>query len=156
MGRKNADKIAGNENLDKILTELQGAEGGYDMAEALVRLLNEVIGEVDGETIYVNVTFKEPEEEKETKFYFGMTANNADGKGTTTVDMEVFDDYSVEMNLPMNDLKANEITLEVAMNDVASLGCAGESKYHSQKINTGIDADGKLQKAGGEARCQQR
>lgn len=139
-----ADKIAGNENLDKILTELQGAEGGYDMAKALVRLLNEVIGEVDGETIYVNVTFEEPEEEKETKFYFGMTANNADGKGTTTVDMEVFDDYSVEMNLPMNDLKANEITLEVAMNDVASLGCAGESKYHSQKINTGIDADGKL------------
>lgn len=133
---------AESEKLQNILPDLQAAEGGYAMAQNMVQLINEMIASTNGSTIYVDMTFEEPVV-KETKFYAGITANNADGNGTTTVDMEVFDDYSLEVNLPMNEISASEVTLNVEMNNVASMGVEG-TKSHTQTISTGMTATGDL------------
>ena len=130
-------------DFQDVLTNIRDAETTYDMAAELVNMINAMVGSADGETIYVDFDFTTPVE-KSTKFYLGMTANNADGNGTTTVDMEVYDDYSLEINLPMNDLSAKEVTLNVSMTDVASLGTAGVTKSHTQTISTGMNATGKL------------
>lgn len=137
-----ADKLGQVEGIDTILSELRDAKSGYEMAEKVVKLVNELVGAANGSTIDVNFTFSEPVQ-KDTKFYFGVTANNADGNGTTTVDMEVFDDYSLEINLPMNKLSAKFVTLTAIMKNVGSLGVDG-TREHSQTINTGMTATGDL------------
>lgn len=129
------------EDFKNVLTDLQKADGGYAMASELVQMLNAMIASADGKVIEVGMTFTEPVE-KDTKFYLGVTAENAEKEGTTTVDMEVYDDYSLEINLPMNKISASSVKLEVAMNNVASLG--GGQKYHEQTINTGMTATGDL------------
>lgn len=138
----NADKLGEVEGLDTILEELRDAESGYAMAESVVKLVNELVGAADGSTIEVNFTFTEPVE-KATKFYFGVTANNAEGEGTTTVDLEVFDDYSLEINLPMNKISSAVVTLTAKMANVGSLGVEG-TREHSQTVNTGMTATGDL------------
>ena len=137
-----ADKLGQVEGIDTILSELRDAKSGYEMAEKVVKLVNELVGAANGSTIDVNFTFSEPVQ-KDTKFYFGVTANNADGNGTTTVDMEVFDDYSLEINLPMNKLSAKLVTLTAVMKNVGSLGVNGE-RSHTQTIDTGMVATGDL------------
>lgn len=132
-----------SEDFQNVLTNIRDAQDTYTMAKELVNMINAMVGSADGETIYVDFEFSTPVE-KDSKFYLGMTANNADGNGTTTVDMEVYDDYSLEINLPMNKLSASEVTLKVEMTDVASLGTAGTTKSHTQTISTGMTATGDL------------
>lgn len=136
-----ADALKEVPEYNTILQDLRAAESTYDMATKLVQLVNILVGAANDETMYVDISFEEPVE-KATKFYFGVTADNTAG-GTTTVDMEVFDDYSLEINLPMDELKANNVTLEVAMNNVGSLGEDG-TKSHKATYSTGIDATGDL------------
>lgn len=133
-----ADKFA------TILPDLQASESGSDMVQKLVLLLDEMVGSIDGgNAVNVTMTFSEPEV-KDTKFYFGVSAANADGSGTTTVDMEVFDDYSLEINLPMNELNAGKVDLYVMMKDVASMGVSGV-KEHALSVETGMtNIDGDL------------
>lgn len=132
-----------DEDVAGVLTEIKTAEGGYAMASNLVQLLNTLIGKIGNDAVVdVTIDFEEPVE-KDTKFYFGITANNADKEGTTTVDLEVFDDYSLEINLPMNKISAAEVTLEVAMKNVGSLGVNGVRR-HEMTVNTGMTATGDL------------
>lgn len=129
--------------LDSVLPDLQAAQGSYAIASNLVNLLNEMILSVDeGENVFVDITFTEP---KTSKFYLGVTAANVeDPTKTTTVDMEVFNDYSLEINVPMNNISAANVALDVVMTDVASLGAAGTTKSHHLDIATGMTQTGDL------------
>lgn len=128
------DMVAG------ILGKLRDAEDGYAAASQIVTLINNLIGAIDDTGMAsVTIAFAEPDAKLGTKFYFSVTAPNADQEGETKVDMSVYEDYSFEINVPMNTIKASEVKLYVEMKDVASLGVEG-TKSHTLELNDIVDA----------------
>ena len=129
-------------DIQNVLSDLRDAESTYAMAEIAVKFVNNVIGSANGQDIYVEMTFEAPVEKAE-KFYLGVTAANADGKGKTTVDATVFDDYSFVVNAPMTEISAANADLTVRMTNVASLGVTG-TREHTIEAQTGLNATPKL------------
>ncbi len=116
---------------DPYLSELRGLTEPKAIVNYLVGMLDTAVGAVkEADQIDIKVSFTEAVEER---FYLGVTAAN-----DVTVDMTVYEDYSVVVNFPgSQSVNGESVTVEMYMQDVEGLGITDKREY-SIEVETGL------------------